>query len=585
MYKENTGQSGQAPSEPRPGERLEAEYAALVGDFVRRFIYGADRLMPEEIEKVNQARRIPVYRAIEARERRLESLYLLLRGIAAHEFANRIMTGAWQAALVRQTARSVGELKPPESLTRQEVAEIFAGFAFRGQLVESEELALESYAELLDIGFETVLQVTDRISLQRSDIEILVNDLRNRQAEREMDREKRRAELAALDRSLAESILRIPEEQAGKRAEMQEIYMLRRLIHAADTGHLVSVEHGTPRADLRPDRGSVDTEIAIAGRVIRLQLKSFQSGARAEARDVQVAAIARAARKLEGSDTTLVVLDSAAVRRAYDSSLSRDAAGEVRRLDKLAALKPIVDVLGERSLSLVKLLGLGEQDLRDELAELARKQQERLALEEELDRKREEAAAHVAEAEAAREAERRRLADEAEERERQQAERQRQASAEAQAQREAMAAAKLQRRAAKQHERSADRQEREAREAAAREAEEREKAKALKAEERRRKREAAKNEAGDWPPESFLGLCTADVLKGLGLLPADWAGDATALLAAKKRFLAAFAKPDRNGQVTDKSKPDKAKLTEVFPTRQSFTAPTPGDVERLKGYL
>ena len=346
----------------------EAGYARAVNALARRFIYDEGRLDRAAIERaIAAARKEPGFDATERKQHGLESLLHLLNGIESHERANTYFCGAWQAAIIRQEATNPDDPKPPEALTREEIGREFDAFRFNGQLRGAESEALTHYGRLLETNPDPVIPVSQNIRINRPDIGILINDLRVREAERIPDDAERTAALRALDVELAKTIERIPDEDWGKRFEIEEIYLLRRLIHAADMGHLASVNHGTPREDLRQDHGSVDITMTAAGDVLKFQLKTFKRGVQRETRAKQEDVYERARGKLEGSGTRLAALRTESVQETYEASLRQTANARTSRADKYAALEPLVDVLDRSQRHrLLVVLGLTEQDLATE---------------------------------------------------------------------------------------------------------------------------------------------------------------------------------------------------------------------------
>lgn len=552
-------------------ESAEVQYEQTARGLARHFIYDEGALDEGKIEQaIAAALRIPRLARLEQTEHKLESLRHLLKGIEAHERANLYHHGSWQATLKRQPSRKTAS-KSPELLTRDEVANEFAHFEFRDDAVDAERQTLEHYRGLLQLNPAASIRLSDNIRINHTDIEVLAIDIEVRMAERIPDQEQRTATLAALDRRLADIIQRIPGDERGKRFEMEEVYLLRRLIHAADKGHLASVSHGTPRADLRPDFGSVDIDVTAAGEIIAFQLKTFKRGVSKETKEKQANIIDIAHRRLANTPTHLVVLHAEAVQDAYETSLRQPTTARTSRADKYSALEPLVEGLHAHKQSrLLATLGLTEDDLVQEATEREHRQAEwtqhaeetrkKAALNAEVEARREEAARIE------RETKRERAIAIQREQEERIAEQERRLADEIRTRREAEAAVA-----------KAKNIEREARlaEAAARTTEKRkiEEAAAAAAAEKVRKaleRDAKKNETPDWPPKTIAGLTTPRILQHLGLLPSDWKNNAQEFLAAKKQFIALFAKPKRgSSQGNELDKPNEA-FAKAFPTRERY---------------
>jgi len=581
--------------DPENAPKPEEEYSQKIRDIARRFIYAENMLDTKKISAaINIALHEKTTKNLERESHGLEALAHLLKGIEAQEHADSIFGGAWQAALLRQGTQHPLPPKPPETLTRAEVSREFEVFRFRQDLIDAEETALLEYSRLLSIGSFESVRVDDRpgaspaagkIEITRGDIEALVNDLRVRSAERIPDDEERKASLMKLDDELLAIINRLPQEQAGKRFEIEVIYLIRRLIHAADEGHLVSVYHASPRADLRKDMGNIDIELDVAGQPFLVQLKTFNRGAQAERRDIQLMVLDHAAKKAKDSGTTLVTLDSSLVESAFSLSLKSDTGEEVSRLGKKEALAPLLDMVEEGfDRSVLRLFSLTEAEMAKEMSDLSKNQDVRSRLDEEWRPWREAEAAREAEIRAAEERRRQEaLAERQEALAKAEAikERERRAALDAQAEREALAKAKQEKLEAKQREREAERLKREAREAEAKRKAEIKAKKEQQAESRRLKMEAKKLEVGDWPPEKLAGAFTSDMLKAYGFLPADWKDDPMQFLNAKKKLLARFAKTKKGVSPTDQSAPNND-FEKAFPYKESLSSPTTDMIERVR---
>lgn len=554
----------------------------VVDRLTKRFIYDEDRLFPDVITReLASARGLSGFSALESEGRRIESLESLLRGIEAHERANLIWHGAWQAALVRQDARDGHAPKAPERLSRADVAREFSAFRFKDELLRAELAALQWYQKLLDTLENTptcAIRITDNISIDMTDVEALIIDVQTRVVERMEDDERRKEHLSALDAQYAEIISRIDEDGHGKRSEIEEIYLLRRLIHAADTGHLASVGHGAPRDDLRADRGSVDVVVTAAGDVIELQMKTYRRGVSHVARAKQEEREAYARQRLAGSRTHLAVLEQELVHEAYAASLRQRKGAMSTKADKFAAFEPFIDGLSPKERhKLLSLAGLTETDLAREREEFDRRQDARRDFEEELERKRAEERSREAVAEAKKRAEEARRAAELEEKRAAEAKRQREIQEASLARDQARAeAARVKQAEVEANLRSAQRRDIERKEEEARQ-----KALEEKKEKARLAREAKKAEMPDWPPKSLAGIVNAVVLKRIGLLPESWQNDVKTLMAAKAYFYELFADAKSGKVLGEKSKPNKM-FAQAFPEKGSLSNPTGEDFARWR---
>jgi len=476
----------------------------------------------------------------------------LAKGLDAHETANELFYDDWQRVLEAQDA--------PEALTRADVAALRARFSMEAGLERSEQEMRAAYERLLDASPAWSLPLTDNVVLERTDIETLVNDLAVRDAEREQDPELRRQLLLELDRELSALIASLPREDWGKRLELQELFLFRRLVHDADAGHLVTVEHSTPREDFRREE-AVDMRIAVAGETLPLQVKTFKSGTHSAGREQQAAVTARAKAQLEGSNTRLVQLETEAVQQAYETAVRQlGSRSRMTLADKYEALRPLMEAFPPMARErLLRLVSVTEEDLvREQEAFEAREAALRahqavyfLKEEERMQREREaEEEERMAVEERARI--RQAMFDQGTEKIR--------TRAETAAEKRARALARLQ----EGLEEAEARRVEEAR-AAAEEA-----AKEAKREALRKKREA--KEALGWPPKTLLEIAKPPLLIALGFLDADWQRQPMKLVDAKKRFLALYAQPKKGKPPTEKDAPN-ALFKETFPTLESLAQP------------
>ncbi len=583
MQQQSPGYRGPYQNPFRTGpQEVPAAYENVVQQLARRFIYLEKTLNAAQIEQaLAAARRDPKIDAEEKNRHDIACLSHLLRGMVSHELANSTYRGAWQAALVRQETNPEGP-RAPETLSREEVAREFAAFAFKKTLVEAEQKALAQYEALLKLKADASITLSSNISIQRTDIEVLMNDIRARMIEREPDEAKRKAEILKLDRELEEIIRQIPDDERGKKFEVMEIYLLRQLIHTMDTGHLASISHGTPREDLRKDMGSVDVEVTAAGEVHTFQLKTFKYGVSKPAREKQLAILEEARRNLSGSKTKLAVLEAEAVQETYEASLRQSRGTKTSKADKFATLEPLAEELGTHdSHRLLALLGLTAEDLESEQAEASQRQGQRSEQEAELRTKREEEAQRFAEVEERKKSER----AESEKEERMKLETIERIRLEdienARVQREAIAKAKEEKQLERQTKRAHEMEEQRRAEAEKRAEIEKLVLKEQRAEERKKKAE----EGPAWPPKLVGNLGNAPMLKSLGFLPEDWKGDAMSLLVAKKQFRALFGVPKKGAKDvmdTDKTSP---LFAEIFPTKESLETPSEEILARVRGLI
>ncbi len=575
-------------------EQPKETYRQAINTMAHHFIYDEGHLDVDTIAAtIKREMHNPAIAAIEKKQHGLKALEYLLNGIEAHERADLLYGGAWQATLIRQTAQHPNTPKIPELLTREEVTKEFAAFKFREMLERAECEALKYYAHLLKLRSGTIVvlreQINDKrdativlkgeISLKSDDIKILMNDLHVRIAERNPDNDTRKKTLQNLDRELEEIIGQSSDNDWGKRFELEEIYLLRRIIHTADTGYLVSVSHGTPRQDLNPHRKSVDIQITAAGKRYDLQIKTLKRGVSRKTREKQHDILERARQNMHSSPTHLVVLEAEAVQETYEKSLRQSKNAPTSLTDKYTTLEPIAETLDiDERHGLLSLLGLTEKNLLREQTESKLKYAKRKKLEVELSEKRKRDIERKADIE-----KREYLAILAvKEREKKEAQKQKEAQISAQHERELLAKAKRHTTLERQKRRGIER-EALTKIIAERKVEEAQKsAKLAKKEEYRKKREEGKHETLKWPPKNLKNLSTAAVLQNIGILSKDWNGDISTFLTAKKQFLTLFAKPKHNGAtLTEMDKPTTF-FMKVFPAQKNLLAPTSEDLKRMR---
>lgn len=516
------------------------------------------------------------FEVIETENREFAAMVDFLQAVEAHEQADEAYD-AFQSSLkvanrTKRMRSRLGEV-PAEKLTREQVANEFSLYEFRTRQLELEQRAIDLYRRALQRCPEFYLQLRERIALTKADIRVALIDLCTRAAERIQDPAERKAELARLDGELGGLIEDTSKDAYGKVCEVQAIYLLRRLVHAADTGHLVSVTHSTPREDLRSDHGAFDLRLLVAGRGFAVDIKAFNAKAQGDAKARQYQTWDKAVAKGEGmaQRTELVRLDPDALRLSSDVAVTQPD----ERLsldDKRDALKPLLTTLANpNDRAFFALFGLTEEALQ---AEKERLSEARDAWEQVLAvptpreiREREIAEVAQREAEERAEAARReqkRLEDEAELRrqeERAQHERARQAS---ESRRMAEDAARI------------AREEAVAARAAERELASKRSRAAKKGVETRLRNEREKRvlTIAAWPR----------ALRSIGLLSKDWSGDALSLAAAKETFIRLFAlqkKTPVRGFEVDVNEV----FSDIFPSDEAFASPSEDALERVRDLM
>lgn len=341
------------------GSRYLGHLARITSDFVYNSRMTA-AMVRDEIVKLKKDHAMKTF---EGQERRLKACEHLFEGIEAQDLSNEIHEVLWQEVLRSRPTTDPRGLKRPDQLTRQEVATEFKAFPLADELIAEEEKALAAYRKFLEVNKGRIVPLDSAIKLEPMDVEILVIDLEVRKAERILDPKARQTALTKLNERLLQ-ITDTLKSNPGKRFEVMELYMLRRLIQAADTGHIASVRHGTPREDLKRER-AIDLSITAAGQLIQLQVKNFDPDPADSVREVQEKSIAKARRNLEGSNTCLGVLSTDAVKKAFLlTQEERARAGETTLHEKKAAFRPFFEKMDPaRSSVLTSVLGLSPERL------------------------------------------------------------------------------------------------------------------------------------------------------------------------------------------------------------------------------
>lgn len=330
-----------------------------------KLVFGSGDLTSDEVSQV--FKRVRLNAETESADQDLDNAQEAFLGIAAHEAAEQAFE-AFNAELTKY--------QDPENLTRAEVKKIFEQSRYGKMLQKHEQVAIGHFSNLLEKDRDFSAATSENTGFDAIDIKTYLIDLQNRVAERLEDPEERKAKLEELDAELAALIKSVPEDSWGKKLELQEIYLLRRLIHRADTGHLTHVSHGTLRQDLRSDMGSVDMRLTAAGDIYDFQVKTFRANASREAKASQYHSVAKHKRSVEQTGTHFAILETDSVQIAYDRSQRQNTTEKQTVGDKFAALQPLTNDLNtlERT-RLLKLVGLNEEILAKEQAELERGQE------------------------------------------------------------------------------------------------------------------------------------------------------------------------------------------------------------------
>jgi flagellar biosynthesis GTPase FlhF len=290
----------------------------------------------------------------------------LFEAIDAHEQANDLAYRSWQKTM-RELRSNLGE----QELSRDIIEQAFRSHPDAHEIERLESLAINSYRRVLQY-LEEELVVRPGITISTTDIESLVNDLAYRRVSRHRNDHDRVMRLRELNIQLK----RIADEASdtgGKRLELEELLLLRTRLLPSATEHLIQIEHGTLREDLRPELGNVDLILTVCGRPYPLQVKTYVRDLGYAQRAKQYDQLLHAKVKAHGHKTKVIELDRTLVEKLSAQQRNREY------LDPLLfreAFDPLFDVLdpADRTL-LLGALHLSDEEIaheREKLAEKAR---------------------------------------------------------------------------------------------------------------------------------------------------------------------------------------------------------------------
>lgn len=290
----------------------------------------------------------------------------LFEAIDAHEQANDLAYRSWQKT-VRELRSSLGE----HELSRDIIEQAFRSHPDAHEIERLESQAMNSYRRVLQC-LEEELVVHPGITISTTDIESLVNDLAYRRISRHRNDHDRVMRLRELNIQLK----RISDEtgdSGGKRLELEELLLLRTRLLPSATEHLIQIEHGTLREDLRPELGNVDLILTVCGRPYPLQVKTYVRDLGYAQRAKQYDQLLHAKVKAHGHKTKVIELDRTLVEKLSAQQRHRE------HLDPLIfreAFDPLFDVLDPADRDfLLEALHLSDEEIdqeREKLAEKAR---------------------------------------------------------------------------------------------------------------------------------------------------------------------------------------------------------------------
>ncbi len=290
----------------------------------------------------------------------------LFEAIDAHEQANDLTYRSWQKT-VRELRSSLGE----HELSRDIIEQAFRSHPDAHEIERLESLAMNSYRRVLQC-LEEELVVHPGIVISTTDIESLINDLAYRRVSRHGNDHDRVMRLRELNIQLK----RISDEMGdsgGKRLELEELLLLRTRLLPSATEHLIQIEHGTLREDLRPELGNVDLILTVCGRPYPLQVKTYVRDLGYAQRAKQYDQLLHAKVKAHGHKTKVIELDRTLVEKLSAQQRHRE------HLDPLLfreTFDPLFDVLDPADRDfLLEALHLSDEEIdqeREKLAEKAR---------------------------------------------------------------------------------------------------------------------------------------------------------------------------------------------------------------------
>lgn len=326
-----------------------------VHELSRELIYNEQILTPETVQKHFEGHRTrpeidPFSTILGAGEHGLTA-------IAEHELLERDF-GAFLFAMRRQGNT--------QALPREKYVEVFEHSKQPELVKQREQRTIDGYKKAASLLQTDVIRPSTNTTIQAIDFLSSANDIENRVAERELEPEKRKTLHKQLDKELSSLIDSLPEEEWGKRLELQELYILRRAIHAEDVGHIVTITHGTIREDLRPDMGSVDLRLTIGDHIYQFQIKTLKAGVSRQTRENQREVIRKADERLEGPGTQLLVLTQEQVQDAYDRAVRQGLERNTKH-DKRKTFEPLFSKLPKGDYqAILQLLKLTDEDITEE---------------------------------------------------------------------------------------------------------------------------------------------------------------------------------------------------------------------------
>lgn len=226
------------------------------------------------MEAVNQAiaDARPDLKKQEQEYRGLEALTSLFHGIYLHAKSTAILANRLFSVL-EQTKKTVAQR------TREDYEQAFLKNTHLQEVVENEKQAIEAYKKFLATGYAE-LRVSPRVTLFAVDVQLLLNDLQTRQAERIQDPVIRKQKLETLDAEL-QGIFDKKGGAAffppGKLAEIGLRALVRKQIHQADAGYRMSMEQSLPHEDFAAKGNRFDVRLFLDGRQFTYQITTNPS--------------------------------------------------------------------------------------------------------------------------------------------------------------------------------------------------------------------------------------------------------------------------------------------------------------------
>jgi hypothetical protein len=311
-----------ARPEKKPGHERLMDYKEAVTDFERHCLYDAPETYNRAIKRGRE-----IERRFPEMEHGPVEYYV---GAVAHADANGPRFAFWhmEDRITKKTGLTI------DKLSVDDVMSYYHAFELAPAIMGMEDAALAHYEKAAEGGWQTV-------RADARDARALAIDLADRiVATREEDPEKRAEGRAFQLKRLAQMINGMP--HSGRQSELKLIYLLRKWSIDKDVGHLVTVEHGLPSEDMAAEK--IDVRLMLGAVHVPLQVKT-EVMSDAYRREHYESVRAKASAAIQGSQTSLLPLDTEDLDTAYEFAMGRGEKSAATRakhkiLDALAVVVP-----------------------------------------------------------------------------------------------------------------------------------------------------------------------------------------------------------------------------------------------------